>query len=119
MQEFITALLTAVITAAVPVITVYAVNALKKAGANAEADTEDIKVKGYINEITTAVADAVSATSQTYVDALKQAGKFTAEAQKEAAKKDPKRLYRLPHTGGHKVYRECIRRPQRIPFQQN
>lgn len=49
MQEFITALLTAVITAAVPVITVYAVNALKKAGANAEADTEDIKVKGYIN----------------------------------------------------------------------
>ena len=87
MQEFITALLTAVITAAVPVITVYAVNALKKAGANAEADTEDIKVKGYINEITTAVADAVSATSQTYVDALKQAGKFTAEAQKEAAKK--------------------------------
>lgn len=87
MQEFITALLTAVITAAVPVITVYAVNALKRAGANAEADTEDIKVKGYINEITTAVADAVSATSQTYVDALKQAGKFTAEAQKEAAKK--------------------------------
>ena len=82
MQEFITALLTAVITAAVPVITVYAVNALKRAGANA-----DIKVKGYINEITTAVAEAVSATSQTYVDALKQAGKFTAQAQKEAAKK--------------------------------
>lgn len=50
MQEFITALLTAVITAAVPVITVYAVNALKKAGANAEADTEDIKVKGYVKE---------------------------------------------------------------------
>lgn len=86
-QEFITTLLTAVITAAVPVLTAYGIALLKRSAANAEADTEDIRVKEYIREIADAVEDAVSATSQTYVDALKAAGKFTTQAQKEAAQK--------------------------------
>lgn len=86
-QELITTLLTAVITAAVPVLTAYGIALLKRSAANAEADTEDIKVKEYISEIANAVADAVSATSQTYVDTLKAAGKFTTQAQKEAAQK--------------------------------
>lgn len=43
--------------------------------------------RGYITEIADAVSAAVAATSQTYVDALKQAGKFDLEAQKEAAQK--------------------------------
>lgn len=86
-QELITTLLTAVITAAVPVLTAYGIALLKRSAANAEADTEDIRVKEYIREIADAVEDAVSATSQTYVDALKAAGKFTAQAQKEAAQK--------------------------------
>lgn len=87
MKEVLINLLMAVVTAAVPVVTAYVVSLIKKAGEDAAADTEDIKKRGYIEEITAGISDAVSATSQTYVDALKQAGTFTPEAQAEAAKK--------------------------------
>lgn len=87
MQEFLTSLLTAVITAAVPVLAAYLVSMIKKTGENAAADTDDIKTQGYIKEIADAISDAVAATSQTYVDTLKQTGKFTKEAQTVAAKK--------------------------------
>ena len=86
MNEFLSNLLIAVITAAVPVLTAYGVTLIRKAAANAAAQTENTKAQGYITEIGLAVSDAVSATSQTYVDALKNKGEFTLEAQKEAAK---------------------------------
>lgn len=87
MNELLSNLLFAVITAAVPVLTTFAVVFIKQVAANIVAKTEDAKVQGYITEIGSAVSDAVAATSQTYVDALKQAGKFDLEAQKEAARK--------------------------------
>lgn len=87
MKELLLNLLLAVITAAVPVITTYAVGYINKAKEKAEAETNDTERRGYITEIADAVSDAVKATSQTYVDALKQAGKFTTAAQHEAAKK--------------------------------
>lgn len=87
MQELISDLLVAVVTVCVPIFTAYVVKAIQKAGENAAADTEDLKVRGYIEEITAAIAQAVSCTSQTYVDALKEKGKFTLEAQKEALQK--------------------------------
>ena len=74
-------------TAAVPVLTSYAIGYIRQAGKRAQASTDDIKTQGYIKEITDAISDAVEATSQTYVDALKKAGKFDAEAQAEAAKR--------------------------------
>ncbi len=43
--------------------------------------------KNCITEAAEAATAAVDATSQTYVDALKNAGKFDAEAQEEFAKK--------------------------------
>lgn len=86
-QEFLFTLLTAVITAGVPVVSAYIVTSLKKAADNAKADTDNIKAQRYIDEIATAISDAVAATSQTYVDALKQEGKFDLESQKEAAQK--------------------------------
>lgn len=87
MEELLQQLLLAVITVCTPILTGYIVSVIKKAGENAQADTDNINAQRYIEEITNAIADAVSATSQTYVDALKQSGKFTVEAQKEAAKK--------------------------------
>ena len=87
MQEFLKELFFAVITAAVPVLTAYIVVLIRKAGENAAANTESIQAKTYITEATEAIAAAVAATNQTYVDALKNAGKFNAEAQKEAAQK--------------------------------
>ena len=87
MQEFLKDILFAVITAAVPVLTAYLVVLIRKVGENAAANTENVKAKTYIMEAAEAIAAAVAATNQTYVDALKNAGKFDAEAQKQAAKK--------------------------------
>lgn len=87
MQEFLKELLFAVIAAAVPVLTAYTVVLIRKVGDSAAANTESTKAKTYITEATEAIAAAVAATNQTYVDALKNAGKFDAEAQKEAAQK--------------------------------
>ena len=87
MKEILLDLVLAVIAAAVPVLTTYAVGYIKKAKEKAVASTDNTKVQGYISEISEAVANAVAATSQTYVDALKKAGKFDEEAQEEAAEK--------------------------------
>jgi len=87
MQDFFTNLLLAVVTAVVPVISAFFVSYIKRARDKAVAGTENIKQQGYIREIMNAIADAVAATSQTYVDTLKQQGKFTPEAQREAASK--------------------------------
>lgn len=87
MNELLSNLLIAVVTAAVPVLTAFAIACLKKVATNIAAETENAKAQGYITEIADAVSAAVAATSQTYVDALKQAGKFDLEAQKEAAQK--------------------------------
>ncbi len=83
MQEFLKDISLVVITAAVPVLTAYAVVLIRKVGDNAAANAESTKAKTYITEAT----EAVAATNQTYVDALKNAGKFDGAAQKEAAEK--------------------------------
>ena len=87
MSEFLSNLLIAVITAAVPVLTIYAVKLIKQVDANVAAKTDDAKKQGYANEIALAVSEAVSMVSQTYVDSLKNSGEFTKEAQKKAAEK--------------------------------
>ena len=56
-------------------------------GDNAAANTENVKAKTYITEAAEAISAAVAATNQTYVDALKNAGKFDGDAQREAAQK--------------------------------
>ena len=72
MQELLSNLLIAVITAAVPVITAYGISLIKKTAENAAANTSNVKEQGYIREIADAISDAVAATSQTYVDALRR-----------------------------------------------
>ena len=51
MNEFLSNLLIAVITAAVPVLTAYGVTLIRKASTNIAAKTEDAKVQNYITEI--------------------------------------------------------------------
>lgn len=46
--------------------------------------TEDAQAKKYIAMLDTTITSCVLATTQTYVDSLKKAGKFDAEAQKTA-----------------------------------
>lgn len=85
MNEVLTNILLAVISAAVPTLTVYAVSLIAKARDKAIAQTDNIKQQTYITEIADAISAAVAATSQTYVDALKKAGNFDLDAQREAA----------------------------------
>lgn len=87
MKEFLSTLFLAVVTAAVPVLTTYAISYIRQAGKRAQANTDNLKKQGYIKEITDAITDAVSATSQTFVDALKKTGNFTEEKWAEAAQK--------------------------------
>lgn len=87
MQEFLRDVFLAVITAAVPVLTAYIVVFIRKAGDNAAANTESVKARTYITEAAEAIAAAVAATNQTYVDSLKNAGRFDGTAQREAAQK--------------------------------
>ena len=87
MKEILLNLVLAVIAAAVPVLTAHAVAYIRKAKEKAVSSTDNTKVQGYIVEISDAVANAVAAISQTYVDALKKAGAFSKEAQEEAAEK--------------------------------
>ena len=87
MQKFLQDIFLAVLTAVVPVLTAYLVVFIRKAGDNAAANAESVKAKTYITETAEAIAAAVAATNQTYVDSLKSAGKFDWDAQKEAARK--------------------------------
>ena len=87
MQEFLRDILLAVITAAVPMLTAYLVVFIRRAGEHAAANTGSVRLKTCIAEAAEAIAAAVAATNQTYVDSLKNAGRFGADAQKEAAQK--------------------------------
>ena len=62
MKEMLMNLLAVIITAAVPVLTTYAVGYIKKIKETAQAETDDIKKKGYIEEIATAISDAKQST---------------------------------------------------------
>ncbi|MGN0518050.1 MAG: hypothetical protein ACI4II_04940 [Acutalibacteraceae bacterium] len=84
MKEFILTLLAAVLTTDISVATTYIVTFLKKKGVQIATQTENSKAQKYINEATDAIATAVTAVSQTYVDALKNDNAFTKEAQEEA-----------------------------------
>lgn len=87
MREPIYNIFIGVITIVVPIFAFYIVRYINDARDQAMAETDDVRQQWYIQEITSAVSAAVTATSQTYVDSLKNAGEFTVEAQKEAAKK--------------------------------
>lgn len=87
MQDFLSTLLTAVITAVIPVISAFAVILIKKYAVKLTADTDSVKAQAYLTEIANAISDAVAATSQTYVDALKNTNAFTKDAQTEALQK--------------------------------
>ena len=74
-------LLYAVITAAVPVITMYIVKFLKTIFSKVKVETDQTIVKNTIDEALEIVLKVVASTSQTYVDSLKAEGKFDKESQ--------------------------------------
>lgn len=87
MKEFMFTLLQGILSVAIPLATAYLVAFLKRKSAQVAAQTENERAQHHLGEITNAVTTAVTATSQTYVDALKAENAFTKEAQLEALNK--------------------------------
>lgn len=87
MQELLYTLLQAVIVAAVPVLTAYAVRFLHIKAEHAKTAANNETAGRYIVEIADAVTTAVLHTTQTYTDELKKSGTFSAENQREAFNK--------------------------------
>ena len=84
MYELITYLLQAVLAAAVPVVSGFAVKYLNAKAAQAETERQDELFGRYTAEALDAVSTAVHHISQTYVDALKESGTWKKENQRKA-----------------------------------
>lgn len=87
MKDFVMTLMQAVIIAAVPVVTTYLCQFLRACGDEAKRSIKDENARTLLDEANDAVITAVICTNQTYVDALKKSGQFSAENQREAFQK--------------------------------
>lgn len=68
------------------ILTGFLVKYLNKKSQEITDNTDNALLNKYIKMLTETITDCVIATNQTYVNNLKQQGKFDAEAQKEAFK---------------------------------
>lgn len=84
MSEFVTELLRAVVLAAVPVCATFLCKGIAALAKYLTERTDDALMQKYLAEVSDAVQTAVSLVNQTYVDSLKQAGKFDKNAQRLA-----------------------------------
>lgn len=84
MMEFIMELLNGAENAAIIAGLIIGVNLLKKAVEYGQENTENEKVKRWLEEIDRAFETAVKYVNQTLVDSLKSEGDFGAAAQKKA-----------------------------------
>ena len=83
-MEFLQNLLYAIITAAVPVLTVYACKFLQALYENNKNKIKNENIKETLNRVTDIIVAAVETTTSTYVKQLKAENLFDAEAQKKA-----------------------------------
>lgn len=87
MNETIQTILTAILIAAIPVITSELVKFLKAQVQGIKERTKQEKLGKYIDRAGKVITDVVEAISQTTVDTLKKQGAFTKEKQREAFNK--------------------------------
>ena len=83
-MEFLQNLLYAIITAAVPVLTVYACKFLQSLYDNNKNKIKNENVRETLNRVTDVIVAAVETTTNTYVKQLKAENLFDANAQKQA-----------------------------------
>jgi hypothetical protein len=84
LNELLMTLIQAVIIPAIPILVTFLVKLLKAKAEQATIKINNELVQQYLQEAVDSVLQAVTFTSQTYVDNLKKQGKFDAEAQKIA-----------------------------------
>ena len=75
----------------------------------AKQEVKNAKASFYIDLLEKAIQDAVSATNQTYVDALKEQGKFDESAQKFAFNKTKKAVMDVLGENGQKILEAAIK----------
>ena len=66
------------------VLTAFFVKWVNAQSIKIQTNVEDVTLKKYMDMLTQTISDCVIATNQTYVESLKQQGKFDLDAQKEA-----------------------------------
>ena len=66
------------------VLTAFFVKWVNSKSAEIQTNIDDATLKKYMEMLTQTISDCVIATNQTYVESLKQQGKFDLEAQKVA-----------------------------------
>lgn len=84
MNEFTRSLLYVALLICIPIVTACIQKGIAVAVDAINAQTQNIKVQRLVREIGDAVANAVAAMNQTYVNDLKAAGTFNEAEQKEA-----------------------------------
>lgn len=83
-MEFLQNLLYAIISAAIPVLTVYAVKFLQSLYENNKNKIKNENIRETLNRVTDMIVAAVETTTSTYVKQLKAENLFDADAQKQA-----------------------------------
>jgi hypothetical protein len=92
-------ILKAVLAAAIPILAGYLVTFIQNKSKQAAAGTNSVIVKDLISGAEKIVTDAVTATNQTFVDSLKESGKFDEAAAKAAFEKSKDAILKiLPQT---------------------
>ena len=84
MTDFLATLLQAVLTVATPIIASFLAMWLRAAIVHLSSSTSNALAARYLSEVAEAAAIAVLYVSQTYVDAIKEEGKWNTATQKEA-----------------------------------
>lgn len=85
--ELIAQIFELVIIPLLGIITTYIVKLVNKKIAEIDANVNNETTSKYLEMLDKTISECVLSTTQTYVDALKAKGEFTAEAQKEAFNK--------------------------------
>lgn len=86
LNEILKSIVYIVITGILPIIVPYIIKVLNAKVDELTANIESEKAKRYIDVVVDAISIAVTSVNQTYVDSLKQAGKFDEESAFTAKK---------------------------------
>lgn len=84
MNQTLQNLFMSILVAVVPVLTAFLVAFIKKKTSELSLQINNEKIDVRINQAVQIVTDAVTATTQTYVDTLKKEGNFNKQAQEKA-----------------------------------
>ena len=87
MNEMLLTMLQSLLVLAVVLLTIYAVKWIATKTNQTKSLTDNETARRYVGEASKAISDAVLATSQTYVDALKENEQFSTDNQKVALAK--------------------------------